>query len=115
MPQPSRIMSMAGPAIWVALWRRLRRSTSGSFVDKAKEARLHRPREVAQPVAGAFLPARLRRAWRSLFSTLGHPETFRNCFVHWRGPCTGEARAVASVCRRDYLASESGVTAPSIL
>src|SRR2546429_9516533 len=102
-------MSMTGPAILVALWRRLRRSTSGSFVDKAREARLHRPREVAQSVAGAFLPAYLRRAWRSLFSTLGHSETFRDCLVHWRGPCARAACADASVCRRGCHAAGPGV------
>src|SRR5207244_12098573 len=84
MPQPSRMMSMTGLAIRSALCRRLRRSTSGSFVDNAEYAHLHRPREVAQPIAGAFLPPRLRRLRRSLFSTLDRAEAFRNYFVYPR-------------------------------
>src|SRR6266516_4962069 len=77
----------------------MRRSTSGFKrlrVDNAKHARLDRPREMAQPVAGAFLSPGLCWAGRSLFSTLGLSEAVRNYLVYWRrtraGPTSADAR-----------------------
>src|SRR5207237_5036746 len=100
IPQPSRIMSMTGPAIWAALCRRLGTSTSGSFVDNARNARLHRPHEMAQSVAGAFLSPRVRRAWCSLFSTLGHSEAFRNYFIYRTGTFSRPFGSDSRLCRR---------------
>ena len=77
----------------------MRKSTSGFkrlLVDNAKHARLDRPREMAQPVAGAFLSPRLCRAGRPLFSTLGLSEAIRNYLVYRRrtraGPTSADAR-----------------------
>src|SRR6266542_6297963 len=70
----------------------MRRATSGFTwlrIDNPKLARLDRPREMAQPVAGAFLSSRLCRAGRSLFSTLGLSEALRNYLVYRRGTCAG--------------------------
>src|SRR6478672_84553 len=58
--------------------------TSGSFVDNRINARLDRPREMAQPVARAFLPCRVCRRWGSLLSTLGHSQALWNHCVCWR-------------------------------
>src|SRR6266446_9028815 len=88
-----------------ALCRRFSRSTSRSFVDKARKAPLHRPREVAQPIAGTYLPLRLCRPRRRLFQTLGRPKAFRNNFVHWRGTRTRPGGNDAHLRRRRRSAS----------
>src|SRR5881397_820728 len=75
------------------------RPTSGSFVDNRTNARLDRPREMAQSVARAFLPSRVCRGRDSLLSTLGHPETFRNYFVCRRRAIASSARPHAHLCR----------------
>src|ERR1700730_8696086 len=72
------MMSMTGFAISRALCRGFTRSTSGSFVDKAKNPPLHRPHEVAESRAGLGLLGRIRRLGHSLFSTLGGAKAFRD-------------------------------------
>src|SRR5688572_2623623 len=47
-------------------------------IDKAKRALLHRPNEMAQSVARAFLPDPVRGVWCFLFSILGGPKTIRH-------------------------------------
>ena len=61
IPQPSRMMSMTGLAI-VAQFRDITLYAHKSFlsIDNAESRLLHRPHEMAQPVARAFLPPPFR-------------------------------------------------------
>src|SRR5262245_23068499 len=113
MPQPSRMMSITGPAIDRTLAMN-EASTSGFTwlrIDNAKHARLHRPYEMAQPVAGAFLSPGFCRPGRSLFSTLGHSEAVRNYPFYRRRTRAGPTGSHACLRRGRRRTPEPGFDA----
>src|SRR5215468_937295 len=107
MPQPSRMMSITGPAMYFALCRRTRTWTSSSlFLSNfrtfaaVEDRRYKKEHEVAQPVAGADLSPRLRGSRRHLFSTLGHSKALRHHRVCRRATFARQAGAYSHLLRR---------------
>src|SRR6266480_6154327 len=80
--------------------------TSSSFVDNRTGARLHRPGEMAQSIAGAFLPAGVCWSGCPLFSTLGYTQALLNYFVCWRMTFSCPIGSYACVCCRRWHAFE---------
>ena len=77
----------------------------------SKTAATKEENEVAQPVAGARLSARLRRSRRHLFSTLGYPKALRHYLICRRGTLACKAGAYSHLCRWSGHAFKYGLYA----
>src|SRR5438045_9666969 len=114
IPPPSRIISVIVPAISAHSGDDYqdRQALSRCGIDNLEAAPLDRAREMAQPIARAFLSCDFRCAWRSLFQTLGRSETFWNNSLHWRGAHTCASVDHAGLHWRRRCAPRARIDAP---
>src|SRR6266487_51132 len=118
MPQPSRMMSITGLAMYsnfadeqecgqaVLCFCRIL-----EHLQPSKTAVTREENEVAQPVAGARLSPGLRRSRRDLFSTLGYTKALRHYLICRRGAVAGKTGAYSHLCCRGGHALEYGLDA----